>query len=91
MPVENSQALLGFLLSLLGLLLAFGCGIPILACPFGWWVCHREINAIDARRRPADQRGLAVAGKVIGIIGTVLLAIGVLGIGALVVLGAAAP
>jgi hypothetical protein len=45
----------------------------------------KELAAIDAGRRPPENRGTANAGKILGIIGTVLLAIGVIVILLLVV------
>jgi hypothetical protein len=69
---EPSQAVLGFVLGLVGLV-AFQ-----LLGPFAWVVSNREIQGIDQGRRNPANRGLAVAGKVLGIITTVLLALGVL-------------
>ena len=69
---EPSQAVLGLVLGIIGLV-----AFPLIA-PFAWVVSNREIEGIDAGRRPPANRGMAVAGKVTGIIGTVLLALGVL-------------
>ena len=69
---EPSQAVLALVLGIVGMV-AFQ-----LVAPFAWVVSHREIQAIDQGRRNPVNRGLAVAGKVTGIIGTILLALGVL-------------
>lgn len=44
-----------------------------LASPFAWKLGSDEIKAIDAGRRPPKDRGLAMAGKILGIIGTLLM------------------
>jgi len=49
-----------------------------LICPVAWVLANREIQGIDQGRRNPANRGMAVAAKVIGIIGTVLLVLGVL-------------
>jgi len=38
---------------------------------------NKELEAIDAGRRPPENRGTANAGKILGIVSTALLAIGV--------------
>ena len=38
----------------------------------------KELEAIDGGRRPPQNRGTANAGRILGIIGTVLLAIGII-------------
>jgi hypothetical protein len=43
--------------------------------PFAWVMGNRELEAIDAGRRPPENRGTANAGRVLGIVGTVLLAL----------------
>ena len=49
-----------------------------LAAPFAWKIGHDEVRLIDSGQgNPAD-RGFAMAGKILGIIGSVILAIGVL-------------
>jgi TRAP-type C4-dicarboxylate transport system permease small subunit len=69
---EPSQAVLALVLGIVGMV-AFQ-----LVAPFAWVVSHREIQAIDQGRRNPVNRGLAVVGKITGIIGTILLALGVL-------------
>ena len=83
---EASQATLALILGILSVLV-----LSILG-PFAWWLGGKEKKAIDEGRRDPSNRGQAVAGWVLGIIGTIFLIIGVLvGIFWLVVIiGAAA-
>jgi hypothetical protein len=69
---EPSQAVLALVLAIVGLV-AFQ-----LISPFAWVLANREIQGIDQGRRNPTNRGMAVAAKVIGIIGTGLLVLGVL-------------
>ena len=57
-----------------------------LVAPFAWVLSNREIQGVDQGRRDPTNRGMAVAGKVLGIIGTVVLALIVLAL-VLAVLG----
>lgn len=69
---EASQATTVLVLGILGLVI---CGI---LAPFAWVMGNRELEAIDAGRRPPENRGTANAGRILGIIGTVLLGIAVI-------------
>ena len=46
--------------------------------PFAWVMGNNELAAIDGGRRPPENRGTANAGRILGIIGTVLLVLGVI-------------
>lgn len=70
---EESQALLSLLMSILGLVVCSG-----LLCPVGWYLANKELEAINGGRRDPSKRDLAMAGKIVGIIGTVLLALGLM-------------
>jgi Domain of unknown function (DUF4190) len=70
---ESSQAVTALVLGIVGLF------FPIVA-PFAWKFGHDEIKAIDAGRRPPDGQGMATAGRILGIIGTVFLVIGIIGL-----------
>ena len=59
----------------LGILGLIVCGI---LAPFAWAMGSRELTAIDGGRRPPENRGKARAGRILGIIGTVLLGLGLL-------------
>ena len=69
---ESSQATTILVLGILGLVI---CGV---LAPIAWIMGKNELEAIDSGRRPPQQRGTANAGRILGIIGTVLLGIGVL-------------
>lgn len=70
---EHSQAVTSLVLGIVGLF------IPLLG-PFAWKFGHDEIKAIDAGRRPPNGYGMATAGRILGIIGTVFLVLGILGL-----------
>ena len=69
---EGSQAVLAFVLGIIGLFVFQ----PL--APFAWVIANREIRGVDAGRRNPGNRGLAVAGKVMAIIGTIFLILGVI-------------
>ena len=68
---ESSQATTALVLGILGIVI---CGV---LAPFAWNIGNKELAAIDAGRRDPSNRGTANAGRILGIIGTVLLAVGV--------------
>jgi TRAP-type C4-dicarboxylate transport system permease small subunit len=68
---EPSQATTALVLGILGIVI---CGI---LAPFAWNIGNKELAAIDAGRRAPENRGTANAGRILGIVGTVLLAIGI--------------
>ena len=69
---EDSQAVVALIMALLGLTM---CQI---LCPLAWYFGQRELTAIDEGRRDPSKRDWALASKIIGIAGTVLLVIGLL-------------
>jgi uncharacterized membrane protein YjgN (DUF898 family) len=69
---ESSQATTVLVLGILGVVV---CGI---LAPIAWAMGNTELEAIDTGRRPPENRGTANAGRILGIIGTVLLAIGII-------------
>lgn len=48
-----------------------------IVAPFAWWLGAAERKAIREGRRDPEGRGLALAGMVLGIIGTALLVLGI--------------
>jgi len=68
---EQSQATTALVLGILGVVL---CG---LLGPFAWRIGGKELKAIDAGRRPPENRSQAQAGRILGIVETafILLAI----------------
>jgi len=69
---EQSQATTVLVLGILGIVI---CGI---LAPFAWNMGNKELAAIDAGRRPPENRGTANAGRILGIVGSVLLGIAVI-------------
>ncbi len=69
---EASQATTALVLGILGIVI---CGV---LAPFAWSMGSKEMQAIDAGRRPPENRGTANAAKILGIVGTVLLGIGII-------------
>lgn len=70
---EQSQAVLALVMSIVGLVVCSG-----LLCPVGWYYANQELQGIDAGRRDPTKRDMATAGKIIGMIGTGLLILGLL-------------
>lgn len=64
---DNKRALWSLILGIVGIICCQ------LAAPFAWWMGKNEIKAIDAGQASAENRGLALAGMILGIVGTVLL------------------
>ena len=75
---EDSQATTILVLGILGLVLCQVLG------PFAWVMGNKELAGIDAGRRAPENRGTAQAGRILGIISTVLL---IVGIGFLLIFG----
>lgn len=69
---EASQATTVLVLGILGVVLCQLLG------PVAWVMGNNELQAIDAGRRAPENRGTANAGRILGIIATVLIAIGIL-------------
>ena len=64
---EESRAVTVFVLGILGLVV-----FPLLA-PFAWVIGNQELAAIDAGHRSPNNRGLAQAGRILGIVVSILL------------------
>lgn len=67
---EESQATTILVLGILGIICCVPLGIA------AWVMGNRELQAIDSGRRNPDNRGTANAGRIIGIVATVLGLIG---------------
>ena len=82
---QNSQATMALVLGILGLICCNLLG------PFAWIVANKELQGIDAGRLPESNRGMAQVAKILGIIGTIFLALVLLWVvlfGGLATLGA---
>jgi hypothetical protein len=69
---ESSESTTALVLGILGIVV---CGI---LGPFAWYIGSREVKAIDEGRRDPTNRGSANAGKILGIVGTVFLGLGII-------------
>jgi hypothetical protein len=81
----HSGATTSLVVGVLALALASGFGLSLLASPVAWWLGRRSLREIDASGGTLSGRGLAQAGMVTGIVGTVLLAIAVLAVAGMLV------
>jgi mannose/fructose/N-acetylgalactosamine-specific phosphotransferase system component IIC len=63
----SSRAVTALVLGVLGIVCCAFCA------PFAWYIGNQEVLAIRAGAAPAAGEGWATAGKILGIIGSVLL------------------
>jgi uncharacterized membrane protein YjgN (DUF898 family) len=85
-PQDHPQAMLVLILGIVGIVV---CG---LAAPFAWVIGNRVVREIDASGGQVGGRSTANAGRICGIIGTVLIGLGlffVVGIFVIIGIGAA--
>ena len=81
---ESSQATTALVLGIVSIVV---CG---LCAPFAWYIGNEEIRAIDAGRRDPGNRGTAQAGRIIGMIVTILIGLAILLLVGVIVAGASA-
>jgi hypothetical protein len=68
-----------FVLGIVGLAGAFVfCGLPIVVSPFAWYFGNQALREIEDSGGALGGESQARAGQIMGIIGTVLLALGLL-------------
>ena len=78
-PPAHNSATTAMALGLIGLIgLLFCGGLTLVLSPFAWAIGGKAVREIDANPGAYSGREQAFAGKVMGIIGTVLLVLGVL-------------
>lgn len=68
---EQSKATTVLVLGILGIVI---CSV---LAPIAWYMGNEEVRSIDAGRRDPSNRGTANAGRILGIVGTVFLGIGI--------------
>jgi uncharacterized membrane protein YjgN (DUF898 family) len=68
----STQAITALVLGILGI---FCCG---LLAPVAWYLGNQEVKAIREGRSPLAGEGLAKAGMIMGIIGSILLVLSIL-------------
>ncbi|MFC5677461.1 DUF4190 domain-containing protein [Aeromicrobium endophyticum] len=85
-PPKHTDATTSMVMGIVAVAGLFVCGIPVLMAPFAWYLGAKAEREIDASAGALSGRSEATAGKVLGIVGTALLALAVAGIVLLVVL-----
>lgn len=75
---KHHNAVTAMVLGIVSLVGTFMCCIPALLGPVAWYLGSKAVTQIDASGGAIGGRSEAMAGKVLGIIGTVLLALLVL-------------
>ena len=79
-PPPHPQATTALVLGMVSLIGLFVCLFPILAAPFAWRTGGRVVKEIDAQPGRWSGREQAQAGRIMGMIGTILLVLGTLAI-----------
>ncbi len=80
-PVQDHpRATLSLILGVVALGGGLICGLPILASPFAWVIGGRTVREIRRSGGRYGGEGLARAGQVLGIVGTVLIVMFVLAV-----------
>jgi hypothetical protein len=86
-PPKHGQATTAMVLGIVGLAGLFFCVVPILLAPVAWILGAKAVKEIDANPAAHSGRNEANAGKIMGIIGTCLLALALIGIAILIIIG----
>lgn len=91
MSPPHPSATTSMVLGICALAGMFFCVLPILLAPFAWFMGGKAVKEIDAQPGRYSGREQAQAGRIMGMIGTALLVLGLVGIFLLIVsLGLAA-
>jgi hypothetical protein len=87
LPAPNhGGALASLIVGIASLVFSCAFGLGLLASPVAWWLGAKAKREIDASQGRLGGRGMAQAGLILGIIGTVLLVLAIIGWIALVAL-----
>lgn len=84
-PPSHGKALAAMITGIVSLVLACGYGVGLLGSPIALWLGAKALKEIDASHGQLGGRGMAQAGFILGIIGTVLLVLMVVALAALIV------
>lgn len=88
---QHPSATTALVLGIVGLAgIVFCAGITLVLSPFAWAIGRKAVREIDAEPGRYAGRDQAKSGQIMGIIGTVLLALGVIGIVAIIGLAVSA-
>lgn len=83
---DHPRSTLAMVLGIVGLAGGFACGLPLLVSPFAWGLGRGAVKEIRASQGRVGGHGQAMAGMVLGIIGTVLLVLGLIALVLFIVL-----
>jgi hypothetical protein len=87
MAPEHPSATTGLVLGIVGLVGIMTCGgLTLVLSPFAWAISGRVLREIDASPGRYSGREKASAGRIMGMIGTALLALGVIAAAVLIAL-----
>ena len=86
MLTQHPSATTAMVLGICALGGMFVCGLPIVLSPFAWMVGGRAVREIDANPGRYSGRDQAQAGRIMGMIGSALLVLIVIGIVAVITL-----
>jgi hypothetical protein len=86
-PPKHGQATPAMVFGIVSLAGLFACVLPILLAPVAWILGAKAVKEIDANPAAYSGRSEANAGKIMGIIGTCLLVLVLIGVVALIILG----
>lgn len=75
-PPKHPNATTSMVLGIVSVAGGVLCWLPLLIAPVAWFVSSKTVKEIDASHGTQDGRGEAMSGKILGIIGTVLLVLG---------------
>ena len=90
-PPKHPNAVTSMVLGIIGLAGGFFCVLPIFLAPFAWFMGSKAVRQIDASGGQQTGRSEAMAGKVLGIIGTVLMVLGLAAVAFFIVMAIADP
>jgi hypothetical protein len=85
-PPTHGRGLASMIVGIVSLVMCFGYGIGLLGSPVAWWLGAKSLKEIDAAPGQYSGRGMAQAGQILGIIGTVLLGLFLLALVAILVI-----
>lgn len=77
---DHPQAMTAMILGAVGLAMGMASGIGLLMSPFAWSIGAKAVREIDASGGHLGGRSNANAGRIMGIVGTVLLIAGVVAV-----------
>lgn len=90
-PPAHPSSGLAMGLGITSLVGAVLCGFLLVCAPFAWVIGGRTVREVDAEPGRWSGREAANAGRIMGVVGTVLLVLGLLALGALIAVLIASP